>query len=83
MKQSEAFKKREELFNWFKRYTFGNCSEVNQIIVTRDTVKDFERHNPDITIVHRIEEQPCGYEVYAGFGLIIVDSGEFRFVFKD
>jgi len=83
MSQSEAFDKREQLLSWFSQYTFGECSDIEHIVVTRDTVEDFRRNNPDNTIVHRDEESPCGYKVYGGFGLLIVDAGDFRFVFAD
>ena len=81
--QLDACKSREELLDWFQHYTFGNCSNAEQIAITRDTVDNFIRHNPNNTIVHRTEEQPHDYEVYAGFGLVIVDLGEFRLVFAD
>jgi hypothetical protein len=81
MTQPEAYKKREELLNWFSLDTFGECSDIEQIVVTRDTVEDFRQNNPTNTIIYRDEESPCGYEVYGGFGLLIVDGGDFRFVF--
>ena len=83
MTRVEALKKREDLFSWFKKYTFGKCSNVEKIIVTRNTVQHFIAHNPALGIGHRYEEQPQGYEVYCGFGLLIVDLGEFRLVFID
>jgi hypothetical protein len=81
MTQNQAYEKRKALLNWFKRYTFGNCSDIEQIVVTRDTVDNF--HDNAGSLVWRPEESPSGCKVYGGFGIVVVDAGEFRFVYAD
>jgi hypothetical protein len=81
--QIEAYAARDQLIDWFQRYTFGNCSDAEEIAVTRDTVQCFIKYHPSLNIVYKPNEQPQGYDVYAGKGIVIVDVGEFRLCYLD
>ena len=80
-KQSEAYRIRDELFEWFKKFTFNHCDHVDQIAVTRDSINSFTDHAGQLVFLE--DENPGGYDVYGGDGIVVIDVGNFRLVYVD